>query len=82
MLAELLRARDWSWKPQVLAALPEWRRRPVITAMHAQTAPLKQAVIDVIARRLLRMDGQDLPATPAAPRALLTRFVEWCTWSR
>jgi hypothetical protein len=82
MLAELLRSRDWSWKPEVLAALPEWRRRAVLTAMHAQTAPLKPAVIDIVGRRLLRIDSPDLPATRAAPRGLLARLVERCTWSR
>jgi hypothetical protein len=82
LVADLLRARHWTWTQEVLMALPDWRRRPVMAALQVEADPLKMAVIEVIAARLLRLERAELPSAAVAPRSIIARIVAWFTWNR
>jgi hypothetical protein len=82
MLAELLRAREWEWTKNVLASLPEWRRRQVMSAMQSETPPLKPAVIDIFCQRLLRKDRAVPRLSTEVGRSLLARVMGWRAWKR
>ena len=85
-IAQLMRSRDWSWKPQALACLPESTRGAVAEYLRRDLPALPPAVLRRLCERMCER-VERAPAVAASeeanePVVVGPRFARMLRWTR
>jgi hypothetical protein len=80
--ANLLQARAWSWKQEVLSRLSELRRAEVLRLLRSGQARLPPAVLNALCKRVCREIDKLHQRSVAAPAVVDTKRSRWFAWMR